>query len=201
MKSGKDLRVSDHRRTLSKCIVDLSSQGDQPLQDQDGSIHAVVTGEIYNDEPLREQCIQEFGYNFSGHSDSELVVALYKHHGAPGFLEHLRGEFAFVIYDERSGEVIAARDRFGVKPLFWTMVEDRLLFASEIKAFLPLGWKAEWDVHNLVRNSCFVGSDTWFKGVKRVSIVSTALLQKMVEGIWISVICLKTFTQSWETKF
>ncbi|RYP88513.1 hypothetical protein DL769_000280 [Monosporascus sp. CRB-8-3] len=149
-------------------IVDLSPQGNQPLHDDEGGIHAVVMGEIYDDEQLRERCIQEFGYNFRGHSDSEIVVALYKNYGAPDFLDYLRGEYAFVIYDERSGEVIAARDRFGIKPMFWTVVDNQLLLAPEIKAFLPLGWKPEWDVDSLVLNSCFVGSDTWFKGINRL---------------------------------
>lgn len=155
-------------------IVDLSAGGDQPLHDGEDKIHAVVMGEVYDDEALREHCIQEFGYVFHGHSDSELVIALYKHYGAPEFLNHLRGEFAFVIYDERSAEVIAARDRFGIKPMFWTVVGDQLLLAPEIKAFLPLGWKPEWDVDSLALDSCFVGSATCFKGIKRVSRNHTA---------------------------
>lgn len=150
-------------------IVDLSPEGDQPLHDAEGHIHAVVMGEIYDDDILREQCIREFGYSFKGRSDSELVIALYKHYGAPGFLDHLRGEYAFLIYDDQSGEIIAARDRFGVKPLFWTVVGDKLLIAPEIKAFLPLGWKPEWDVDAIVLGSWSVGTGTLFKSVNRVS--------------------------------
>jgi asparagine synthase (glutamine-hydrolysing) len=160
------------RVALGHCrlsIVDLSPEGEQPLHDEEGHIHAVVVGEIYDDDILREQCIRDFGYKFRGHSDSELVVALYKHYGAPAFLEHLRGEYAFVIYDDRSGQVIAARDRFGVKPLFWAVVGDKLLIAPEVKAFLPLGWAPEWDVDSILLNSCYVGSETVFKDVHRVS--------------------------------
>jgi asparagine synthase (glutamine-hydrolysing) len=152
-------------------IVDLSPEGNQPLHDDEGYIHAVVMGEIYDNERLREQCIREFGYKFSGHSDSEVVLALYKHYGAPAFLDHMRGEFSLVIYDERSGEVVAARDRFGIKPIFWTIVDDKILIAAEIKAFLPLGWKPEWDVNSIALNSCFHGYETVFKGVQKVRIL------------------------------
>ncbi|KAK9776188.1 putative Glutamine amidotransferase type-2 domain-containing protein [Seiridium cardinale] len=161
----------DNSVALGHCrlsIVDLSPQGEQPLHDDEGHIHAVVMGEIYDDDVLRERCIQKFGYKFRGHSDSELVIALYKHYGAPAFLEHLRGEYAFVIYDDRSGEIIAARDRFGVKPLFWTRVGNTLLVAAEMKAFIPLGWIPEWNVNGIALSSCFVGSDTIFKDVYRL---------------------------------
>ncbi|ETS85937.1 hypothetical protein PFICI_03962 [Pestalotiopsis fici W106-1] len=149
-------------------IVDLSKEGEQPLHDDEGHLHAVVIGEIYDNAALTEQCAREFGYKFHGRSDSELVLALYKNYGAPAFLDHLRGEYAFVIYDDRSGEVVAARDRFGVKPLFWTVAGDKLLIAAEVKAFLPLGWKPEWNVDGIVLNSCYVGSETIFKNVHRL---------------------------------
>lgn len=155
-------------------IVDLSREGEQPLHDDEGHIHAVVIGEIYDNEKLSEQCAREFGYTFRGRSDSELVVALYKHYGAPAFLDHLRGEYSFVLYDDRTGEVIVARDRFGVKPLFWTVVDGRLLVAAEIKAFLALGWKPEWDLDSIVLNSCYVGENTIFKNVYRVCFPSRA---------------------------
>ncbi|KAH8645677.1 hypothetical protein BX600DRAFT_484943 [Xylariales sp. PMI_506] len=149
-------------------IVDLSPEGDQPLHDPEGHIHAVVIGEIYDDERLRKECAEEFGYKFQGHSDSELVLALYKRYGAPGFFEHLRGEFAFVLYDDRSGEVIAARDRFGIKPLYWTIVGDKLLIAPEMKAFLPFGWKPEWDVDSIALHDVFHGARTVFKNVGKI---------------------------------
>ncbi|KAI5927055.1 asparagine synthase [Camillea tinctor] len=149
-------------------INDLSPGGVQPLHDDEGHIHAVVNGEIYDNDRLREQCIKATGYKFKGHSDSETVVALYKQYGAPGFLEHMRGEFSLVIYDDRTGEIIAARDRFGIKPLFWTVVGDKLLIAAEVKAFLPLGWKPEWDVESIALMSCYYAGRTVFKDVRRV---------------------------------
>jgi asparagine synthase (glutamine-hydrolysing) len=132
----------------------------------------VINGEIYDHDRLREVCAKEYGYSFKGHSDSEVAVALYKHFGAPEFLDHLRGEFSLVIYDEARGKIIAARDRFGIKPLFWTIVGEgdarRLLFAAEAKAFLALGWQPEWDVGSLVEEGWQHDSRTLFKGVHKV---------------------------------
>jgi asparagine synthase (glutamine-hydrolysing) len=64
-------------------------------------------------------------------------------------LSQLRGEFALCLYDETRDLFVAARDRYGIKPLFWTIVDGRLLVASEMKVFLPLGWKPEWDVRSI----------------------------------------------------
>lgn len=117
---------------------DLSPSVAQPLHSDCGEIHAVVNGETYDSDRLREECASIHGYKFHGTSDSELVLALYKIHGAPGFFEHLRGEFSFVLYDDRGGRrrVIAGRDRFGIRPLVYTTVNGRLLLAAEAKAFL-----------------------------------------------------------------
>lgn len=79
-------------------IIDLSPQGCQPLHDSDNHLHAVVNGEIYDHERLREELIQKYNYPFKSHSDSELVVALYKYHGL-NFLNQLRGEFSLCLYD------------------------------------------------------------------------------------------------------
>ncbi|KAI1812367.1 asparagine synthase [Poronia punctata] len=162
----------DNTIALGHCrlsINDLSPDGLQPLHDDEGHIHAVINGEIYDNDRLREMCVREFGYRFKGHSDSETVVALYKHYGAPKFLDYMRGEFSLVIYDDRNGNVIAARDRFGIKPLFWTIRDDKLLIAAEKKAFLPLGWKPEWDVPSIATTDAFNGGRaTTFKGVYKV---------------------------------
>lgn len=144
----------------------------------------MVNGEIYDADRLRaELAAGPSGYRFRGHSDSELVVALYERHGAPEFLAHLRGEFALVVYDERDGRVVAARDRFGIKPLFWTVVggeeggERRVLMAAEAKAFLPLGWQPEWNV-SAIFDSGWHQHDprTVFKGVK-----------KLLPGYWMEI--------------
>lgn len=151
-------------------INDLSSAGRQPLHSSDNQIHAVVNGEIYDYDRLRAECEGVHHYSFQSDSDSELVLALYKIHGAPEFLTHLRGEFAFVLYDNREGahQVIAARDRFGIKPLVYTRVGSKLLLASEAKAFLPLGWKPRWDVRAIADAGWMFDDRTLFRGVKTV---------------------------------
>lgn len=164
---------SDNAVALGHCrlsINDVTPSGRQPLHSDDGQIHAVVNGEIYDHDRLRAECESQHGYKFTGASDSELVLALYKIHGAPGLFEHLRGEFAFVLYDEREGHkcVIAGRDRFGIKPLVWTTVKGRILLAAEAKAFRPLGWRPEWDVGAIVDAGWMFDDRTLFKGVKKV---------------------------------
>lgn len=151
-------------------INDLSAAGRQPLHSDDNQIHAVVNGEIYDYDPLRHECESVHGYCFQSDSDSELVVALYKIYGAPNLFTHLRGEFAFVLYDEREGaqRVIAARDRYGIKPLVYTHVGSKLLLASEAKAFLPLGWKPRWDVRAIAQAGWMFDDRTLFRGVRKV---------------------------------
>lgn len=151
-------------------INDLSPSGAQPIHNANDSIHAVVNGEIYDFDRLHDVCTSKHGYRFTGHSDSELVVALYQIHGAPGLFEHLRGEFAFILVDQRPGSqrVIAVRDRFGIKPLVWTMVSDRVVLAAEAKALKPLGWQPEWDVQSITDSGSLVDERTVFKNVQSV---------------------------------
>ncbi|KAJ6473848.1 nucleophile aminohydrolase [Mycena sanguinolenta] len=80
----------------------------------------------------------------------------------------LRGEFAFVLYDANRRLLFAARDRFGAKPMSYTIHNGRLLIASEIKSFLPLGWRAEWDIDSVVNNGYFADDRTVFKGVRKL---------------------------------
>ncbi len=123
-------------------IIGLNN-GDQPLRHARGDLNVVVNGEFYGYKTIREQ-LRQNGYRFTTESDSEIALHLYDKYGT-GFVEHLRGEFALVIADRRSGELIAARDRFGIKPLFYAIVNGEVLFASEIKALLALGVPARWD--------------------------------------------------------
>lgn len=174
---GEQLRVChvlspSDRPGLGHCrlaINDLTADGEQPLHSPDGQVHAVVNGEIYDYDNVRAHISSITDYPFKGGSDSELVVALYLLHGR-SFLHHLRGEFSLVIYDERSNTFLAARDRYGIKPLFWTRQDGRILIAAEIKAFLGMGWKAEWDVGAIVDGGWGQDTRTIFKGVQKVSI-------------------------------
>ncbi|KAJ7244939.1 putative asparagine synthase [Mycena rebaudengoi] len=146
-------------------IIDLET-GQQPLSDEEGLIHCVVTGEIYDHDRIRAELENE-GHSFKTKSDSELIVQLYKRNGF-NLLFHLRGEFAFVLYDVKRRLLYIARDRFGIKPLYYTVSEDRILFASEMKAFMGMGWKAEWDITSIVQGGEFADDRTVFRGVKKL---------------------------------
>ncbi|KZP16702.1 putative asparagine synthase [Athelia psychrophila] len=143
-------------------IIDLA-HGQQPLSDEDEVIHCVVNGELYDYANIRSD-LEAKGSIFKTQSDSELVVQLYKHHGVDLF-PLLRGEFAFVLYDKRRHLLFSARDRFGIKPLYYTLSGGRLLLASEAKAFPALGWKPEWDLESIVNNGNLTDDRTIFKGV------------------------------------
>lgn len=124
-------------------IIDLAG-GHQPLSSCDGSIHAIVNGEFYGYENTRRAFIRE-GYRFQSQSDSEILIPLYLKHGVR-CLEHLRGEFAFLLWDERRQQLLMARDRFGIKPLFYSRHKDRIYAGSEIKALLAMGVPARWNL-------------------------------------------------------
>ncbi|KAJ7162392.1 putative asparagine synthase [Mycena filopes] len=159
-----DVRVGLGHARLS--IIDLAT-GQQPLSDEAQLIHCVVNGELYDHERIRAE-LEAQGYSFKTQSDSELVVQLYKRDGI-NLLFHLRGEFAFVLYDVERRFLFAARDRFGIKPLYYTISNSRVLFASEIKAFVGLGWKAEWDIDSIIHNGEVSDERTVFKGVQKLA--------------------------------
>ncbi|KAM0203942.1 hypothetical protein ACHAQI_010278 [Fusarium lateritium] len=146
-------------------IIDLSPSGNQPFHDEDNGIHAVVNGELYDYELYKAQLSSEF--KFVGNSDCEIVIALYKHYGL-SFISHLRGEFAFVLWDANRQQLIAARDRYGIKSLYYTVHQNKLLVATEIKSFLAFGLQPEWCVRTLRDQSWRVDSTTFFKDVHRV---------------------------------
>jgi asparagine synthase (glutamine-hydrolysing) len=114
-------------------IIDVAG-GQQPIFNEDRSIAVVLNGEIYNFRHLREQLIKR-GHRFSSHADTEVLVHLYEDHGEE-MVEHLRGMFAFAIWDERRRRLFCARDRVGKKPLFWARRGKRVWFASELGALL-----------------------------------------------------------------
>ncbi|KAK1566013.1 asparagine synthase [Colletotrichum navitas] len=153
-------------------INDLTLEGNQPIHSDANTYHAVVNGEIYDHDRIRRQC-EEQGYEFRSSSDSEVILALYKAYGVPKLFEHLRGEFAFVLYDEVEGKLILARDRFGIKPLLWSIIRQRdgiyrLAVAPEAKAFLPLGWKPQWDVGAIIDGGWMQDGRSLFQGVKKL---------------------------------
>ena len=116
-------------------IIDLQA-GDQPLYNEDGSICITFNGEIYDYKQLRDELIQQ-GHRFRTQSDTEVIVHLYEQHDMD-FIHRLNGEFAFVIWDARNRRLLAARDRCGVKPLFYWETEQEILISSEVKGILAL---------------------------------------------------------------
>lgn len=148
-------------------INDLTSAGDQPLHNQKQTVHVIVNGEIYDYDRLREEMIEKEKYQFQGRSDSELVLALYQHYGA-AFVSELRGEFALCLYDSERRTFLAVRDRYGIKPLFWTVVNGELLVAAEMKALIPLGLRPEWNVPAIIDGSHQIGPTTILKNVQKV---------------------------------
>ena len=120
-----------HRR-LS--IIDLSPLGHQPMSSRDGKLWITFNGEIYNFQSLRKDLTVK-GYNFTSNSDTEVILYLYKEYGTD-CLQHMRGMFAFAIWDSEQDIIFAARDRIGKKPLFYFMDGKNFLFASEIKSLL-----------------------------------------------------------------
>lgn len=125
-----------HRR-LS--IIDLSDAGSQPMTDQDNQIMLCVNGEIYNYRELRKE-LERYGHAFNSNSDSEVIIHGYKQWGIDALLERLDGMFAFSLYDMRTRELYLVRDRIGVKPIYFSVQQDIISFASEIKALWTLPW-------------------------------------------------------------
>lgn len=114
-------------------IMDVAG-GQQPISNETGDIHVVCNGEIYNFPELRADLLSK-GHRFSTKSDAEAIVHLYEEHGA-ACLQHLRGMFGLAIWDQRTDELLIARDRLGKKPLFYAQQGDTFYFASEMKSLL-----------------------------------------------------------------
>ena len=121
-----------HRR-LS--IIDPTPRGAQPMAYGDERYWITYNGELYNFRQLRHE-LEADGYRFTTETDTEILLAMYARHGV-GILDHLNGIFAFAIWDVEEQRLFLARDRLGVKPLYWTEYDGALYFASEVKALLP----------------------------------------------------------------
>lgn len=115
-------------------IIDLSSEGNQPLCNEDGSLWVALNGEIYNYRELRSE-LEPRGHRFKSRTDTEVIIHLYEDEGI-SCVKRLRGMFALALWDERRHRLVLARDRVGQKPLVYTMRGSKLFFASEVKALL-----------------------------------------------------------------
>jgi asparagine synthase (glutamine-hydrolysing) len=161
-------RVGLGHRRLS--IVDVAA-GHQPMTNEDDTLRIVYNGEIYNHADFREG-LEARGHRYRTHCDTETILHLYEEEGARA-VESLRGMFAFAIWDERREELFVARDRLGVKPLYYVHDGDgSLFFASEIKSLLAAGAvRPEINYPALpdyLANHATSGEETLFRGVKRL---------------------------------
>lgn len=156
-----------HRR-LS--IIDISSQGDQPIFNEDGSLVIVFNGEIYNYKEIREKLVSS-GHTFKTNTDTEVLIHGYEEYGEK-LLDKLRGMFSFVIWDKNKKELFGARDFFGIKPMYYALMGKTFMFGSEIKSFLPHPeFKKELNTAALENYLTFQyspASETFFKNVYKL---------------------------------
>lgn len=148
-------------------IIDLD-HGEQPISNQDETLYIVVNGEFYDFERIQTD-LRRWGYQLKTNSDSEVALHLYNEFGTQ-CLHQLRGEFSFVIWDVRNELMFAARDRFGIKPLYYSHYQNTLYIASEIKSLLAAGVTAYWDHEAFWQAECGILSPdrTMFKNVFQV---------------------------------
>ena len=161
--------VSLGHRRLS--IIDLSEHGRQPMSNEDGSIWVTFVGEIYNFQELRP-VLEGLGHTFRSRTDTEVIVHAYEEYG-PACVERFNGMFAFAVWDKKRRELILARDRLGVKPLYYYARDERLAFASEIKAIVQVPEvKREINpqaLYHYVGYEFVPAPDTMFRNVHKLS--------------------------------
>jgi len=155
-----------HRRLA---IIDVAG-GAQPIANEDGSVQVILNGEIYNFQELR-RTLEGKGHRFETSSDTEVLVHLYEEHGE-NLVDHLRGMFAFALWDRRRRLLLLARDRLGLKPLYYYLDHEVLLFGSEPKAILAhSGIARDVDPEALEDYLAFgvvVGHRSIFRGIKKL---------------------------------
>lgn len=147
-------------------IIDLSRDGRQPMASADGALRLVLNGEIYN---YRELSRELGDYPYRSQTDTEVLLAAYQRWGVD-CLERLNGMFAFALWDDRQQRLFCARDRMGIKPFYYTRLDGRLLFGSEIKALLAAGYPARLDhgvLHDYLVKGLYEHTErTFFEGVR-----------------------------------
>ena len=186
---GADLWISDDRRVglgfRRLAIVDLSPQAMQPMANEDGTLRLVFNGEIYNHLELRRELTATGRHTWrTDHSDSEVLLHGYEEWGA-GVLDRLRGMFGCALWDARRGELLLARDRMGIKPLYYSLHHGRLTFASEIKALLtdPEQQRAidEEALYHYLSFLTVPAPGTLFQGIKKLE-AGTTLRLRLADG-------------------
>ena len=156
-----------HRRLA---IVDVTAAGEQPMTNEDGSVWIAYNGEVYNHASLRPP-LESQGHRYRSRCDTETIIHLYEEVGER-VVEHLHGMFAFAIWDKKHQKLLLARDRLGIKPLYYAITDRGLVFASEIKSLLAAGWiRPSFNEEALPEylSTRFVsGDETFFQGVRKL---------------------------------
>jgi asparagine synthase (glutamine-hydrolysing) len=157
-------------------IVDPAT-GHQPISNEDGSLWVVFNGEIYNHRSLREELISR-GHRYATQSDTETIVHLYEEYGKD-CVQHLRGMFAFAIWNVKRKCFFIARDKLGIKPLYYRLTSQNFIFGSEIKILLEYGVRAELNRAVLPEYLAFgylSGEETFYQGIR-----------KLMPGHWLEI--------------
>src|SRR5438128_1770623 len=170
-------------------IIDIKT-GHQPISNEDENVWIVYNGEIYNHQELRVD-LERRGHRYRTKSDTETIVHLYEEYGRD-CVKHLRGMFAFVLWDRRKRQLFAARDRLGIKPLYYRWDGRSFLFGSEIKAILAYpGVAAEFNQRTLAEYLAFgyiTGPETMFAGIRKLMPGHTLVLgergEPSIERYW-----------------
>lgn len=165
--SYTDKNISLGHQRLS--IIDLSKKGKQPMTNEDGTLQIVFNGEIYNYKILKKE-LEKKGHKFYTGTDTEVIVHAYEEYGED-CVKHFNGMFAFAIYDSRDKSIFLARDRIGIKPLYYYYENGKLIFASEIKAILEHNIKREIDKESLAQFFTYgytISPKTMFKKIYKL---------------------------------
>jgi len=151
-------------------ILDLSKKGRQPMKSRKGSLIISYNGEVYNFKEIREELIKK-GYTFKSKSDTEVILKSYEEWGI-NCLKKFNGMFAFALYDKKKDIVFLVRDRLGIKPLYYSIFDDRLIFGSEIKSILQYpGFKRKLNkeaISSYLSYRYVLGKETLFKNIYKL---------------------------------
>lgn len=186
---GKNYNIALGHRRLS--IVDLSSHGHQPMCDESQRYWIIFNGEVYNFKEIRKELIS-LGHNFISDADTEVILKSYIQWGSKA-LEKFNGMFAFAIYDNLKEKIFLARDRIGIKPLYYTFQNDHFIFASDIKTIIASKlYSPQIDLEGLYHNFSFSITprpNTSFKGIcslrqAHFMELDTKTLQNTINEYW-----------------
>jgi asparagine synthase (glutamine-hydrolysing) len=149
-------------------IIDIEG-GHQPQHNEEGTVHVTYNGEIYNFQALRSE-LEKLGHRFSTKSDTEVIVHGYEQYG-DAFIQRLNGMFAIALWDSGKKRLLLARDRMGIKPLYYALEGDRLLFGSEMKALLQANLKRSVDcqaLYSILNVGYIPGSRTLMEAIRKL---------------------------------